>query len=91
VCAKGGGRFAGRVHAAMFWGQPRGGSHEDGSDGKETVGGTRTEWVDERQLSDACSPEWVDGAYPTMLVRPTGSMGGNSQTLFRFGRLDGVH
>lgn len=74
MCAKGGGRFAGRVHAAMFWGQPRGGSHEDGSDGKEPVGGMHTEWVDGaiQRCSFARMGRWE--VTPRRLFAPNGSL-----------------
>jgi len=56
VCAEGGGRFAGCVRGARFWGQLRGGSHDDGPDGAETDGSARIEWVRGGQLPTARSP-----------------------------------
>jgi len=55
VCAEGGGRFAGCVRGAMFWGQLRSGSHEGGPDGAETDGSAHTDWVRGGQLPRARS------------------------------------
>jgi hypothetical protein len=55
VCAEGGGRFAGCVRGARFWGQLRGGSHDDGPDGAETDRSAHIEWVRGGQLPRTCS------------------------------------